>query len=319
MAAADASKVATVDIPSETGADTSELVDATGEATDNDTTTSIPAALNWKIGKSPDDAMRIEYAEDKADIASGDTITVFHGMLHNWGDSQLLAYTSATAVTKTDQLNATPSGGTSVFTLTTAFIGQLFDQGSGKWAVRFSEKDSYLAGDTNIQEVDADLTVSGATTLDGVLFARAPTFPLGQVNLGLAGVVFTRAPTFPSGQVALQLNGVTFAKAPTFPLGAVQAGAVTITGALFTRAPTFPLGRVDLRINGVTFTRVPTFAAGQVNLRIVGATFTRVPTFPVGQVNLRINGTLFIRVPTFPKGQVQVDTLLPFFASMIGA
>ena len=162
MVAADPSLVALIDCPSETGADTSQLEDGTTEATD-DLFVDIIATNIWKIGKAPDDAMRCEWTEDQADIASGDTIVISGNMLHNFGDGELLAYTDATNVTKTDQLNATPVSDVFTFTLTAAFITQLGDQGAGAWAVRFMEKDSFQAGDVSIQEVDADLTVSVAT------------------------------------------------------------------------------------------------------------------------------------------------------------
>ena len=166
MVDADPTLVALLDCPSESGSDTSQLEDGTSEATDGDTNSNVTAANNWKIGKAPDDAMRIEFAEDKANIAVSDTVTVYHASLHNWGDSELIPYSgSATAVVLTNKLTATPSGGTSVFTLTQAFIDDLFDLGSGKWGCRFMEKDSFQAGDTSIQEVEGDLT-TGAPAIE---------------------------------------------------------------------------------------------------------------------------------------------------------
>ena len=162
MVDADPTKVVTIDIASRLAADTAELTDLTPCVTDGVTGTSCNVGNVKKIGKSPDDALRVEFAEDKANLAVGNTITLHLEGAHNWTVGELLAYNSATGVTATARLTATLSGGTCVFTITAAWIAELFDQGSGKWAFRFNEDNSFLDGDIKISEIEADLTVGAA-------------------------------------------------------------------------------------------------------------------------------------------------------------
>lgn len=159
MSVVSPSRVASQDASAWNTADLGEQTDDTTILTDGDKV--IASAVKW--GKSPDDVCRIEFTQDKADLADGDTITIYGvANIHNVATVALLAYSgSASAVTETDKITLSLSAGDNTFTLTTAFIGQLFDQGSGAWAVRCTE-DGGISGDYKMAEVDADITISGA-------------------------------------------------------------------------------------------------------------------------------------------------------------
>lgn len=251
MAAQDPDEVQPYSATSWTAADgTPQGSEHTG-STDGDTTT----MLTPKIGKAPDDILKIEFPDDKAGLVAGtDTISVWHGMVHSFGpevdgtatsgtsttltdtglnmttdvhagktlelnggtgsgqtrtitsntndtftvptwtttpDSTseylvygsdrllaLLPYTSATAVSATNKISVLPIGnGPSelVYTLTSGFIGDLFDQGSGSFDVRWAP-DNDGAGDIQWSEVDADLTApAGGISIPVVQHLRQRT------------------------------------------------------------------------------------------------------------------------------------------------
>lgn len=206
--------------------------------TANDGNKTTGTADSSKIGKAPDDILRLDFDEDKADLASGDTISYWPTMLHNvgpiydsiatagsattltdstqawstdenagrtvringgtgagqernitsntatvltvptWGttpdttsefviftgvrEMALLPYNAATGVSATNKLTKLPIGTAEVqWVLTSAFISDLFDQGSGAWAIRIAVNDNG-AGDVQWAEVEADITVGAA-------------------------------------------------------------------------------------------------------------------------------------------------------------
>lgn len=156
MTATDPSKVASMDAAAWDSADISELSDDTTCATDNN----LLVTCNGKIGKAPDDVLRIELP-NLSTIAVGDTITVEITGIHNVGTLALLPYNAASTVLTTNKITVTGATGTIVFTLTQAFIDDLFDQGGGTWAARLTE-DLGISGDFSYTEVDSDLTLGGA-------------------------------------------------------------------------------------------------------------------------------------------------------------
>jgi len=162
MTAVDPSLVEAISVVGVDWLDADSFVDATltTEATDDDTTTEINAAAASKIGKGGaphGDVLRVQFSSGFDDIASGDTITIELGGLHNVSDIAMLAYTTTTAVTATDKVVQTSVSGTTTWTFTSAFITALNDLGSGVFACRFAE-DLGLSGDWKLAEVDADLT-----------------------------------------------------------------------------------------------------------------------------------------------------------------
>ena len=160
MTATDPSLVTSVDTTGWDQVDVSELKDMTTCCTDDNTTAACNVGSVAKVGKSPDDALRIELP-NLTTITNVDTVTCEITAVHNISGFALLPYNGATSVDVTNKITATGSTGTKVFTLTTAFIGDLFDQGSGTWACRLTE-DNGISGDYQIAETDADLTVGVA-------------------------------------------------------------------------------------------------------------------------------------------------------------
>ena len=162
MAATDPTYAKPHDASAWDAADGSAIEDWLTSLTDDDTTSDS----GNKQGKGPDDILRLEFP-NLSTIAVGDTVSVWIIALHNYGTGALLPYSSATGVTTTDKITVTMvDDAENVFTLTQAFIDDLFDQGSGTWAARFVE-DGEINGDINITEIDSNLTVTGA--------AAAPT------------------------------------------------------------------------------------------------------------------------------------------------
>jgi len=148
-----ASKVATFDATAWDAADGAQVTDVTTCMTDNDT---VVACV--KVGKDPDDIMRAEYNVDPAGLLAGDTLDLWISTLHNVTDVALLPYIGAGTVSTTNKIVVTASTGAfNTFTLTSAFISDLFDQGGGSFAARFVE-DLGISGDFGVNELDADLT-----------------------------------------------------------------------------------------------------------------------------------------------------------------
>lgn len=125
-----------------------------------------------KVGKAPDDLLRVTFSADPTLLQTTDTITSFDVGFHNMSVLALYPYTTATAVSATNKITNSGGSGTLVFTLTQAFIDDLFDQGSGSFAVRIHEDAWDIItnpGDFKEAEVDADLTTTGVTR---ALFTR---------------------------------------------------------------------------------------------------------------------------------------------------
>jgi hypothetical protein len=134
-------------------ADGAAVTDALADLTDDDTATTAVTQ-----GQGTNDIVRMEFP-GLSGIAAGDTITVHFDMTMNYTTMVLLPYSSATGVTTTNKLSYTMSGGTpAVFTLTSAWITDLFDQGSDTFACRIVE-DLEIDGSVELTEVDSDLTV----------------------------------------------------------------------------------------------------------------------------------------------------------------
>ncbi len=118
----------------------------------------------FKLGKD-DDACRVEYQGDfRPD--SGDTVTVALPAHHqiDW-DLELVAHTAASTVTLNNKiviLNASLNVGANVFTFTTAFVDELVQFNTDRWAVRFQLSVYSDGGDAQTAEVDADITPEGA-------------------------------------------------------------------------------------------------------------------------------------------------------------
>jgi hypothetical protein len=159
MAAQDPTYAQTHDATAWNAADGAAVTDILTCATDNVTNVNCV-----KQGKAPDDILRIQFP-GLSTIAVGDTVSIHFSAIHNYGTMALVPYSSASGVTTTNRLTYVVSGGSpAVFTLTAAFIADLFDQGSGTWAARIVE-DSEIAGDIGIDEVDSDLTLAAGGAL----------------------------------------------------------------------------------------------------------------------------------------------------------
>lgn len=140
--------------------------------TDDNTATGIK-----KIGKSPDDVMRAEYASLKNKDANG-TVTVYWSSDHNVATLACLPYSSATGVDTSEKLTYTVSAGSpATFTLPQTFLDALHDLGSGKGAIRITE-DLGISGDIFLSEIDADFTEAAAAHLPPDLAHRPQHQPL---------------------------------------------------------------------------------------------------------------------------------------------
>lgn len=158
------------------GADGSEIASYLAGLTDGNI-----AITQVSQGLAPDDILRIELP-NKSTIAVGDTVTVWVGTeeidevpsaLINYGTMALLPYDAAGTVTTGNKITVTAAVGVNLFTLTQAFIDDLFDQGSGTWAARIVE-DGEISGFAGISEVDSDLTTEGGGGSPGGLPGNAP-------------------------------------------------------------------------------------------------------------------------------------------------
>ena len=105
------------------------------------------------VGAAPNDALRIKFP-NYATIAAGDTISVWITALSTFATAALLPYDTATTVDASNKLTLTAATGINTFTLTQAFIDDLYDL-SGSFRVRFVE-DSGISGSATVAEVDAD-------------------------------------------------------------------------------------------------------------------------------------------------------------------
>ena len=217
--------------------------------TDNNTSTSCV-----KQGKSPDDVVRLEYA-NLINKSVGDTISVYFGMTHNYGTMALVPYDGATSVLTTNKLTYVISGGSpAVFTLTQAWMDDLHDLGSGKGACRFVE-DGEINGDIEITEVDADLvdaagndqiaatepgltvTESAAIAAIGTLAEAGEGITFGQSAAVIGkgpltateGVIFSESADLGVNGAVSATDGVTFGKSASIVAQGLLAGTDGIT------------------------------------------------------------------------------------------
>lgn len=111
------------------------------------------------IGSGNNDCLRVEIP-DLITAVSGDTITVHHAMAMNFPTMACLPYNSATGVATGNKLTGATSANPIVFTLTTAWVGDLHDLGSGKAAYRLVEDLALpIAGTDQLRENACDITL----------------------------------------------------------------------------------------------------------------------------------------------------------------
>jgi len=146
----------------------------TWDATDvgtTDVTTNLtdsnPTTFSTLNPTTPIDGIRVDFT-GLADLQSGDTISIDIESLGSWGsDLALLPYNASTGVTTTNKVTLTPvSLSTNIFTLTTSFITDLFDQGSDQFSVRVVQDLSLTDNGLEISEVTSNLTVYVGGNLD---------------------------------------------------------------------------------------------------------------------------------------------------------
>jgi hypothetical protein len=121
--------------------------------TNGNTSTGIVA-----VGAGADDILRLTFS-GLSTLKAGDTITIWVTALSTYTTMALLPYDTATTVATGNKLTLTAATGANTFTLTQAFIDDLFDLG-GDFRVRMVE-DAGISGSATVAEVDADLTTSG--------------------------------------------------------------------------------------------------------------------------------------------------------------
>lgn len=108
------------------------------------------------VGAAPNDILQIKFP-GLSTLKSGDTISVWVTALSTFATMALLPYDSNTTVDTSNKITLSASTGENKFTLTQAFIDDLFDIG-GSFRVRITE-DSGISGSATIAEIDANLSV----------------------------------------------------------------------------------------------------------------------------------------------------------------
>jgi len=131
-----------------------------------------PASWQVRCGLDPDDALRVEFP-NLSTIAAGDTVSVWITDTVTFSTMAVLPYNTSIDVTTANKLTQSASVGENTFTLTQAFIDDLYDLGSGTWALRIVE-DAGISGYAEIAEIDADLTTSGGGGSPGSSPGNAP-------------------------------------------------------------------------------------------------------------------------------------------------
>ena len=161
MAAVDTTLAEIREATGQTAADGALSATETTALTDDDTSTTT----GEKIGKGgiDGDMIRLEFP-DLSGLAVDDTMTFYSVGEHNTTEMDLLPYDSAGTPTLTGAINISWGSGANTFTITQAFIDELFDQGGDSFAVRMMNVDwgNGGGGDVQLAEVDADLTAAGA-------------------------------------------------------------------------------------------------------------------------------------------------------------
>jgi len=148
-------------------ADDGTLVDHTTCLTDDNFSTAC-----LKVGKAPEDGLKFTRNSGLGSVANGDTITFEQVSAHSMSDWALLAHSDSNSVVTTAKILVDgSSSGVKTFTLTTAFIAELGDQGSGKWSCRLVP-DNDGSGDAQIAEIGLAAGPDRAVYADSILSYR---------------------------------------------------------------------------------------------------------------------------------------------------
>jgi len=123
------------------------------------------------VGAGANDVLRLSFS-GLGTLAAGDTISVWVTALSTYATMALLPHDAAGTVATGNKLTLTAATGENVFTLTQAFIDDLFDIG-GSFQVRVVE-DAGISGSATIAEIDANLTTEGGGGSPGSEPGNAP-------------------------------------------------------------------------------------------------------------------------------------------------
>lgn len=155
MSAINPSVVKTTTVSTWSADDGADTGDFTASATNGDTTTGI--AVVGGAGPSGT-ILRIKLA-GLATLKSSDTISIWATALSTYTTMALLPYDAAGSVATGNKITLTAATGENKFTLTQAFIDDLYDDSDFFW-VRVVE-DTAISGTFTLAEVDADLSTGG--------------------------------------------------------------------------------------------------------------------------------------------------------------
>lgn len=167
MASTDPSFASSIDLSAWDAADTSVLTDYLSSLIDGNTT--VPVV---NVGQAPNDGLKIKLPS-LSTIKPGDTISVWIRALSTYATMALLPYDASGTVATGNKLTVSAVIGKNKFTLTQAWIDDLFNQGGGVWAARIVE-DSGISGHSTLAEVDSDITVEGGGGSPGGTPGNAP-------------------------------------------------------------------------------------------------------------------------------------------------
>ena len=217
-----------------TAADGAQTSDDTTCATDGSTATTCARIARPQQSKL---LIRIEYSDGLAGLATGDTVTVNCGKLRNSGNIVLIPYSSASGVTVTNKVAVAPIVGDNVFTLTQNFIDDLFDQGGGAFAMRFTALDTgetdfedrcevtEINGDLTSPPAGADLALTKTDSADPVSTGSAFTYNILVTNNGpLNAINVTLVDTLPAD---IDFQSATSSQGSCVHSGELLGGTVT--------------------------------------------------------------------------------------------
>lgn len=167
MTATNPLSAVSVDLADWDANDTSSLTSYLSTLTDGDKTTGIVA-----IGAAPNDGLRLLFP-DASKIAAGDTVSIWVSALSTFTTMALIPYDDELSVNLANKITLTAATGENKFTLTQAFIDDLFVSPTDKWTVRMVE-DSGISGSATVAEVTSDLSVGGGGGSPGSSPGNAP-------------------------------------------------------------------------------------------------------------------------------------------------